>query len=68
MSDDVQQQLIDDHFLFKEGDRFLQVQLSTYHGLALTKNTGTGGKCESILANRAGNFPQRGEDIPGVGW
>ena len=25
MSDDVQQQLIDDHFLFKEGDRFLQV-------------------------------------------
>ena len=28
MSDDVQQQLIDDHFLFKEGDRFLQVNES----------------------------------------
>ena len=26
MSDEVQQQLIDDHFLFKEGDRFLQVK------------------------------------------
>lgn len=25
MSKDVQQKLIDDHFLFKEGDRFLQV-------------------------------------------
>lgn len=27
MSKDVQQKLIDDHFLFKEGDRFLQVGL-----------------------------------------
>lgn len=26
MSKDVQQKLIDDHFLFKEGDRFLQVR------------------------------------------
>lgn len=26
MSKDVQQRLIDDHFLFKEGDRFLQVR------------------------------------------
>jgi len=26
MSKDVQQNLIDDHFLFKEGDRFLQVR------------------------------------------
>jgi len=28
MAKEVQQQLIDDHFLFKEGDRFLQVQFS----------------------------------------
>jgi len=27
MSKDVQQKLIDDHFLFKEGDRFLQVRV-----------------------------------------
>jgi len=27
MSKDVQQKLIDDHFLFKEGDRFLQVHV-----------------------------------------
>lgn len=26
MTKEVQQQLIDDHFLFKEGDRFLQVK------------------------------------------
>lgn len=27
MSKDIQQKLIDDHFLFKEGDRFLQVRV-----------------------------------------
>lgn len=27
MSKDVQKKLIDDHFLFKEGDRFLQVSI-----------------------------------------
>lgn len=27
MSKDVQQRLIDDHFLFKEGDRFLEVRI-----------------------------------------
>lgn len=27
MSKEVQQRLIDDHFLFKEGDRFLQVSI-----------------------------------------
>ena len=34
----------------------------------LLSHCSTGSKCKSILANRAGNFPQRGEDFPGVGW
>ena len=31
MTKEVQQKLIDDHFLFKEGDRFLQVGVSWKH-------------------------------------
>ena len=65
MSDDVQQQLIDDHFLFKEGDRFLQVSESD---LKQHSCMCTGSKCKQILANRPRHFPQRGEDVPSLGW
>lgn len=37
MTKEVQQKLIDDHFLFKEGDRFLQVKLVLYVNCCLTK-------------------------------
>ena len=67
MSDDVQQQLIDDHFLFKEGDRFLQVSESDLKQSSI-RCMSTGSKCKQILANRPRHFPQRGEDVPSLGW
>lgn len=41
MDKDVQQQLIDDHFLFKEGDRFLQAANASRYwpsGTTLNRN------------------------------
>lgn len=38
MSKEVQQKLIDDHFLFKEGDRFLQVRLSYFPRQCYNRN------------------------------
>ena len=67
MSDDVQQQLIDDHFLFKEGDRFLQVSESDLKQSSI-RCMSTGSKRKQILANRPRHFPQRGEDVPSLGW
>lgn len=76
MSKEVQQKLIDDHFLFKEGDRFLQVCFRRVGSVGFSK-----GKiiiiiiifpiilgCQrlSFLADRSWYLPQRQQNIFGL--
>ena len=61
MTKEVQNQLIADHFLFKEGDRCVVSSALRTNPLQLPAR----GECVPLLAGRSWHLPQRQEDVPG---
>jgi hypothetical protein len=67
MTKEVQNQLIADHFLFKEGDRFLQHANACKIYKIMPKIFNPCSFNRSLLAIGTRDLPQCAEDIPGLG-